>query len=413
LLAVTDHFVPSLAHSPRFAPYVREAIDILQQECVTQNIDFLGPDHPDQGIVHVIAPESGFTLPGTFIVCIDSHTSTNGALGAVGFGIGTTDMTHVLATQCLWQRKPKTMRIAIEGRLPDQISAKDVALAVIGQIGTAGGTGYAIEFAGSAVRAMSMDARMTLCNLAIEAGARVGLIAPDETTIAWLEGRRFTPKGEAWERAVADWRTMVSDPDAIFDHEVVLDVSNLAPQVTWGTSPEDVVAVTAAVPVNKTLGDPELGTLFERKLDYMDVAAGAEIAGLAIDRVFIGSCTNSRIEDLRAAASIVKGRRAVIPGLVVPGSQATRKQAEAEGLDRIFTEAGFIWGAPGCSMCTALNGEGAKAGERVASTSNRNFEGRQGRGARTHLMSPTMAAAAAITGKITDVRLLRSDRGSL
>jgi 3-isopropylmalate/(R)-2-methylmalate dehydratase large subunit len=254
---------------------------------------------------------------------------------------------------------------------------------------------------------------MTLCNLAIEAGARVGLIAPDETTIAWLEGRRFAPKGEAWERAVADWRNMVSDPNAIFDREVVLDVSNLAPQVTWGTSPEDVIAVTAAVPVNKALDDPGFGTLFKRKLDYMDVAAGAEIAGLAIDRVFIGSCTNSRIEDLRAAASIVKGRRAVIPGLVVPGSQATRKQAEAEGLDRIFTEAGFIWGVPGCSMCTALNGEGAKAGERVASTSNRNFEGRQGRGARTHLMSPTMAAAAAITGKITDVRLLRSDRGSL
>jgi 3-isopropylmalate/(R)-2-methylmalate dehydratase large subunit len=362
-----------------------------------------------QGIVHVIGPENGATLPGMTVVCGDSHTSTHGAFGCLAFGIGTSEVEHVLATQCLLSRKSKAMLVRVDGALPFGCTAKDIALAVIGKIGTAGGSGYAIEFAGAAIRALSMEGRMTVCNMSIEAGARAGMIAVDETTIAYLEGRPFAPKGELWQRAVAHWRTLKSDPDARFDRVVTLDAATIAPQVTWGTSPEMVTTIEGRVPDPDREKDPVVREGIERALTYMALEPNTAMTDIRIDKVFIGSCTNSRIEDLRAAASIVRGRRKadnVRLALVVPGSGLVKRQAEREGLDRIFTAAGFEWREPGCSMCLGMNDDRLGPGERCASTSNRNFEGRQGPGGRTHLVSPAMAAAAAIAGHFVDVRRL-------
>ncbi len=362
---------------------------------------------PRQGIVHVIGPEEGATLPGMTVVCGDSHTSTHGALGALAFGIGTSEVEHVLATQCLIQKKSKAMRVWLEGTPPAGVSAKDLILAVIGRIGTAGGTGHAIEFAGPAIRALSVEGRMTVCNMAIEAGARAGFVAVDDTTIDYVHGRPFAPTGELWERAVTHWRTLVSDEDAVFDTEVRLDVSDLAPQVTWGTSPEMVVGVDQVVPDPDAEPDPVKREGMRAALRYMDLTPGTPITDIRVDKVFIGSCTNSRIEDLRAAAEQVRGRRvadSVKQALVVPGSGLVKRQAEAEGLHRVFLEAGFEWRDPGCSMCLAMNADRLEPGERCAATSNRNFEGRQGAGGRTHLVSPAMAAAAAVHGRFVDIR---------
>ena len=362
-----------------------------------------------QGIVHVVGPENGATLPGMTVVCGDSHTSTHGAFACMAHGIGTSEVEHVMATQCLVQKKSKSMLVRVEGALGKGVTAKDVALAIIGKIGTAGGTGYAIEFAGSAIRGLSMEGRMTLCNMAIEGGARMGFVAVDDTTIDYLRGRQFSPKGEAWEKAVAYWRTLRSDDGAQFDRVVDLPAAEIAPQVTWGTSPEMVVPVTSAVPDPAKETDPVRREGMERALQYMGLNPNTPIRDIAIDKVFIGSCTNSRIEDLRAAAAVVKGRRVaanVKLALAVPGSGLVKQQAEQEGLDKIFIAAGFEWRQPGCSMCLAMNADRLEPGERCASTSNRNFEGRQGPGGRTHLVSPAMAAAAAIAGRFADVREL-------
>ncbi|MEP6962507.1 MAG: 3-isopropylmalate dehydratase large subunit, partial [Acidobacteriota bacterium] len=350
-----------------------------------------------QGIVHIIGPEQGISQPGLLMVCGDSHTSTHGALGALAFGIGMTEVTHVLATQTLWQRKPRTMRITVDGPLGAGVSAKDIILAIIAQIGAAGATGHVIEYAGSTVQALSMEGRLTVCNMSIEAGARAGMIAPDNTTFAYLQGRPYASSGAAWDRDVARWRALSSDGRATFDKEVTLNAADIAPMVTWGTSPQDALPITGRVPDAPT-----------RTLEYMDLRPGTALTDIAIDRVFIGSCTNSRIEDLRSAAAVVRDRKVnpKVLAWVVPGSGLVKAQAEAEGLDRIFLDAGFEWREAGCSMCLGTNGEIAAPGQRCASTSNRNFEGRQGPGARTHLMSPAMAAAAAITGKLTDVRRL-------
>ncbi len=365
-------------------------------------------DDVRQGIVHIIGPEQGFTQPGMTIVCGDSHTSTHGAFGALAFGIGTSEVEHVLATQTLLQKPAKNMLIAIDGALPFGVGAKDLVLAIIGAIGTAGGTGYVIEYAGEAIRSLSMEGRMTVCNMSIEAGARAGLIAPDETTFAYLKGRPMAPVSADWDAAVAYWRTLPSDPGAAYDSEVRLEAAAIAPQVTWGTSPQDVVAITGAVPVPGEVADEGKRQAMLRSLAYMGLQAGTAMRDVAIDRVFIGSCTNGRIEDLREAAAVAKGRKvaANVGAMVVPGSGLVKRMAEAEGLDRIFREAGFEWREPGCSMCLAMNADRLEPGERCASTSNRNFEGRQGRGGRTHLMSPAMAAAAAVTGRLTDVREL-------
>jgi 3-isopropylmalate/(R)-2-methylmalate dehydratase large subunit len=360
-----------------------------------------------QGIVHVIGPEEGLTLPGMTVVCGDSHTSTHGAFGALAFGIGTSEVEHVLATQCLWQKPSKTMLVKVEGALGRGVTAKDIALAVIGEIGTAGGTGYALEFGGSAIRALSMEGRMTLCNMAIEAGARAGMVAVDQTTIDYVKGRPYSPKGDAWDKAVAWWNTLHSDADAVFDRVVGLDAAKIEPQVTWGTSPEMVTTIGGRVPNPADAPSEVKRHDWTRALEYMGLAAGTPIAEIPVDKVFIGSCTNSRIEDLREAASVAKGRK-VAPNIklamVVPGSGLVKQQAEAEGLDRIFVEAGFEWREPGCSMCLAMNADRLEPGERCASTSNRNFEGRQGQGGRTHLVSPAMAAAAACAGHFVDVR---------
>ena len=362
-----------------------------------------------QGIVHVIGPEQGATLPGMTVVCGDSHTSTHGAFGCLAFGIGTSEVEHVLATQCLVARKMKSMLISVDGTLPRGVTAKDIVLAIIGRIGTAGGTGYAIEFGGSAIRALSMEGRMTICNMAIEAGARAGMVAVDETTINYLKGRPLAPTGQDWEHAVAHWRTLQSDPGAQFDAVVRLDAAQIRPHVTWGTSPEMVVSIEDSVPDPDREKDPVRREGMERALQYMGLKPGTPIEKISIDKVFIGSCTNSRIEDLRAAAAVARGRRkagSVRQVLVVPGSGQVKLQAEAEGLDRIFKDAGFEWREPGCSMCLAMNADRLEPGERCASTSNRNFEGRQGNGGRTHLVSPAMAAAAAIAGHFVDVRRL-------
>ncbi len=368
-------------------------------------------DDPRQGIVHVIGPEQGLTLPGMTLVCGDSHTSTHGALGALAFGIGASEVGHVLATQTLAQVKPKTMRIAVEGRLGAGVTAKDLILAIIAKIGAGGAVGHAIEYAGGAIRGLSMEGRLTVCNMSIEAGARAGMIAPDDTTIAYLDGRPFAPKGAEWERAVAFWRALPSDAGARFDREVALDAAEIAPMVTWGTSPEDATSIAGRVPDPASIADAERRAAMVKSLDYMGLAPGTPISGIAVDRVFIGSCTNSRIEDLRHAARVAEGRHVVpsVRAMVVPGSGLVKRQAEAEGLDRIFRAAGFEWREAGCSMCVGMNGDLVASGERCASTSNRNFVGRQGKGARTHLVSPAMAVAAAVTGAFTDVRRLLAD----
>ncbi len=406
-LAVADHNVPTTDRKHGIADEEsRIQVATLAQNCAEFGVEYFSMEDSRQGIVHIIGPEQGFTLPGMTIVCGDSHTATHGAFGALAFGIGTSEVEHVLATQTLLQRPAKNMRVLVEGALPTGIGAKDLILAIIGRLGTAGGTGHVIEYAGDAIAALGMEGRMTVCNMTIEAGARAGLIAPDATTFAYLKGRPMAPSGDNWERAVAWWRTLPSDPGAAYDSEIRLDAAAIAPLVTWGTSPEDVVPVTGAVPDPASAASESKRRAMERSLQYMGLAAGTRMQDVRVDRVFIGSCTNGRIEDLREAAGIARGRRVAegVGAMVVPGSGLVKTQAEAEGLDRIFVEAGFEWREPGCSMCLAMNADRLEPGERCASTSNRNFEGRQGRGGRTHLMSPAMAAAAAITGHLTDVR---------
>ncbi|MDP6788413.1 MAG: 3-isopropylmalate dehydratase large subunit [Rhodospirillales bacterium] len=408
-LAVADHNVPTTERSGAIEdPESRLQVATLEANVAQFGVPYIPITDARQGIVHIIGPEQGFTLPGTTIVCGDSHTATHGAFGALAFGIGTSEVEHVLATQTLLQKPARNMRISVDGELPFGVAAKDMILAVIGKIGTAGGTGHVVEYAGDAVRALSMEGRMTICNMTIEAGARAGLVAPDETTYDYLKGRPMAPKGAVWESAAAHWRTLPSDDGARYDNEVTLKAGDIVPLVTWGTSPEDVVAVTGRVPDPAREADDERRRAIERMLDYMGLAAGTPLEEVAVDMVFIGSCTNGRIEDLRAAAAVAKGRRVAegVGALVVPGSGLIKEQAEEEGLDRIFTEAGFEWREAGCSMCLAMNADKLKPGERCASTSNRNFEGRQGPGGRTHLMSPAMAAAAAVAGHLADVRKL-------
>ena len=407
VLAVADHNVPTTDRSKGIIePESRLQVETLSANCAEFGITLFDMADRRAGIVHIIGPEQGFTLPGTIVVCGDSHTATHGAFGALAFGIGTSEVEHVLATQTLIQSPIRNMRITVEGTPSAAITAKDLILAIIGEIGTAGGTGHVIEFAGPAIAALSMEGRMTVCNMTIEAGARAGLIAPDETTFDYVEGRPMAPSGDHWERAVAYWRTLPSDPDARYDKEVTIDAAEIAPQVTWGTSPEDVLPITASVPDPADLADPGRRAAMERSLAYMALTPGTPFTEIAIDRVFIGSCTNGRIEDLRAAAAIAKGRRVAdrVGAMVVPGSGEVKLQAEQEGLDAIFIEAGFEWREPGCSMCLAMNADKLEPGERCASTSNRNFEGRQGRGGRSHLMSPAMAVAAAVSGRLADVR---------
>jgi 3-isopropylmalate/(R)-2-methylmalate dehydratase large subunit len=407
-LAVADHNVPTTDRSAGIQdPISREQVDTLDQNCAEYGITEFRLDDRRQGIVHVIGPEQGATLPGMTVVCGDSHTSTHGAFGALAFGIGTSEVEHTLATQCLVLKKSKNLRVRLEGRAAPGITAKDLVLAVIGRIGTAGGTGSAIEFAGEAIRALSMEGRMTLCNMAIEAGARAGMVAVDDVTIDYVRGRPFAPRGADWDRAVAAWRELRSDADARFDAEIVIDAGAIRPQVTWGTSPEMVISIDGRVPDPANESDATRREGVTRALRYMGLAAGTRISDIAIDKVFIGSCTNARIEDLRAAAAVVRGKRkaaSVKLALVVPGSGLVKQQAESEGLDRIFRDAGFEWREPGCSMCLAMNADRLEPGERCASTSNRNFEGRQGQGGRTHLVSPAMAAAAGIAGHFVDVR---------
>ncbi len=406
-IAVADHNVPTTDRSNGIADAEsRRQVETLERNVAEFGVPYYSMRDIRQGIVHVIGPEQGFTQPGMTVVCGDSHTATHGAFGALAFGIGTSEVEHVLATQTLIARRSRNMRISVEGDLSFGVTAKDLILAIIGSIGTAGGTGHVIEYAGPAIRKLSMEGRMTVSNMSIEAGARAGLIAPDEVTFDYLKGRPQAPPAEAWEQALAHWRTLPSDPDALYDREIALDAAAVAPQVTWGTSPQDVVAISARVPDPADEADRDRRAAMQRSLAYMDLAPGTSMTDVRIDKVFIGSCTNSRIEDLRAAAAIVRGRRVAshVNALVVPGSGLIKRQAEQEGLDRIFREAGFEWREPGCSMCLAMNGDRLKPGERSASTSNRNFEGRQGYGGRTHLVSPAMAAAAAVGGRLADVR---------
>ena len=405
-VATVDHNIPTEPRgTPITDPIAARQIEALQKNCKEFGVRLFDMDSPEQGIVHVIGPELGLTQPGMTIVCGDSHTSTHGAFGSLAFGIGTSEVEHVLATQCLPQRKPKTMKIEVSGRLPEGVTAKDLALGVIGKIGTDGATGYVIEYAGDVVRGLSMEARMTLCNMSIEAGARAAMVAPDETTFAYVQGRRFAPQGDAWDKSVAYWKTLTSDAGARFDKMLNIDAATLAPFVTWGTNPGMVVQVTERVP-ELNGGSEADRRATEQALEYMGLQPGTPIEEIAVDRVFIGSCTNSRLEDLRAAARVAKGYRVnpKVRAMVVPGSQAVKQAAEREGLQRVFQEAGFEWRESGCSMCLGMNPDILQPGERCASTSNRNFEGRQGRGGRTHLVSPMMAAAAAISGHFTDIR---------
>ncbi|VAX13316.1 3-isopropylmalate dehydratase large subunit [hydrothermal vent metagenome] len=412
-LATPDHNVPTTAQERHSGvegiadPISRLQVQTLDQNCEEFGITEFSMNDVRQGIVHVIGPEEGATLPGMTVVCGDSHTSTHGAFGALAFGIGTSEVEHALASQCLVQKKSKSMRIRVEGPTPAGVTAKDIVLAIIGEIGTAGGTGYAIEFAGQAIRDLSIEGRMTLCNMAIEAGARAGMVAVDEKTIDYVKGRPYAPKADVWEQAVADWQTLHSDADAVFDKEVVIEAATITPQVSWGTSPEMVAGIDGRVPDPANEPDSVKREGMKAALAYMGLEANTPITDIFIDKAFIGSCTNSRIEDLRAAAAVARGRKVaenVRLALVVPGSGLVKQQAEEEGLDKIFIEAGFEWREPGCSMCLAMNADRLEPGERCASTSNRNFEGRQGQGGRTHLVSPAMAAAAAVTGHFVDVR---------
>ena len=406
-LAVADHNIPTTDRSVGIEDEEsRIQVEALEKNAADFGVPYFAMDDIRQGIVHVIGPEQGFTLPGMTIVCGDSHTATHGAFGALAFGIGTSEVEHVLATQTLIQKPAKNMRIIVDGTLADSVTAKDVILAIIGKIGTAGGTGHVIEFAGSVIRGFSMEGRMTVCNMAIEAGARAGMIAPDQTPYDYLADRPMTPKGDHWDRAVAYWQTLPSDDGAVYDVEITLAAEDIAPTVTWGTSPEDALAITDAVPNPDKEKDANKRAKMERAIAYMGLKPGQKLTDIKVDTVFIGSCTNSRIEDLRAAAALAEGRKVAdgMRALVVPGSGLVKEQAEAEGLDKVFIDAGFEWREPGCSMCLAMNADKLAEGERCASTSNRNFEGRQGRGGRTHLVSPQMAVAAALSGHLADVR---------
>lgn len=413
-LAVPDHNLPTTARVDAAGHRLpigdhesAQQLAALERNVAEFGIDYFGATAPEQGIVHVVGPEQGFTLPGTTLVCGDSHTSAHGALGALAFGIGTSEVEHVLATQTLLLSQSKTMEIRVDGTLGYGVSAKDVILAIIGKTGAAGGTGYVVEYTGDVIRSLSIEGRLTVSNMSIEGGARSGLIAPDETTFAYLKGRPMAPKGEQWEQALEWWRSLPSDPGAVYDRVVTLQGSDIAPSLTWGTSPEDVVPITGVVPDPESFADPSKRVAAQKSLDYMGLTPGTRMQDIPVENIFIGSCTNSRIEDLRAAAAVVNGRKVadgVRQALIVPGSGLVKRQAEAEGLDRIFTAAGFEWREPGCSMCLAMNPDKVPPGQRCASTSNRNFVGRQGPGARTHLVSPAMAAAAAVTGRLTDVR---------
>jgi 3-isopropylmalate/(R)-2-methylmalate dehydratase large subunit len=415
-VATVDHNVPTSSIEDRLHivdQIASKQIEALRKNCADFGVELYDVQSPNQGIVHIIGPELGLTKPGMTIVCGDSHTSTHGAFGALAFGIGTSEVEHVMATQTLPQDKPKTFRINVEGTLPVGVTAKDIVLHIIGQIGTAGATGYVVEYAGSAIRNLSMEGRMTICNMSIEAGARAGMIAPDATTFAYLKGRRFSPQGAAWDEAVKHWSELVTDPEAKFDRELTIAAIDITPTVSWGTSPGMVTGVKSTVPLPDPLATEADRKAFERALEYMGLHAGEPIEEIKIDRAFIGSCTNARIEDLRAAASVVRGYHVAttVRAMVVPGSQAVKAQAEKEGLDKVFTAAGFDWREPGCSMCLGMNPDILEPGERCASTSNRNFEGRQGRGGRTHLVSPQMAAAAAISGHFTDIRTWQFKEG--
>ncbi|WP_068310813.1 3-isopropylmalate dehydratase large subunit [Polycladidibacter hongkongensis] len=406
-LAVVDHNVPTTDRTKGIDdPESALQVQTLANNAAEFGVEYYSELDDRQGVVHIVGPEQGFTLPGMTIVCGDSHTSTHGAFGSLAHGIGTSEVEHVLATQTLIQRKAKNMRVTVNGQLPAGVTAKDIVLAIIGEIGTAGGTGYVIEYAGEAIRSLSMEGRMTVCNMSIEGGARAGLIAPDEKTFEYLKDRPKSPSGENWEAAVAYWKTLFTDEDAQFDKEIVLDAAALPPIVTWGSSPEDVVSVNGVVPNPEEIEEETRRASKQRALEYMGLEAGTKITDIKIDRVFVGSCTNGRIEDLREAASVVKGKQVAdtVSAMIVPGSGLVKAQAEAEGLDKVFVEAGFEWREPGCSMCLAMNADRLKPGERCASTSNRNFEGRQGFKGRTHLVSPAMAAAAAIAGHFVDVR---------
>ncbi len=408
---VADHYVPTRGRDHAIAnPEIAEMVRTLERNTTANGITLFGLNDPRQGIVHVVGPEEGLTLPGLLIVCGDSHTSTHGAFGAYAFGIGASEVAHVLMTQTLWQKKPKRMRITVDGKAATGVAAKDIALAIIAHIHADGAQGHAIEYAGSAIRALSMEGRLTLCNLSIEAGGRCGMVAPDATTFAYLKGRPFAPKGDAFDRAVEAWSALPSDADAEFDREVALDAADIAPIVTWGTMPDDALPISGQVPDPAREADEARADYIRGALDYMGIRPGMKLTDIAIDRVFIGSCTNARIEDLRAAAAVLAGRASKVPGLVSPGSSLVKRQAEEEGLDRIFREAGLEWADSGCSMCVGINGDLVSAGERCASTTNRNFRGRQGPGARTHLMSPAMVAAAAVNGHLADVRPLLADR---
>jgi len=410
-LAVADHYVPT--RGPRHAianPDIARMVRQVEENTAKHHIKLFGLDDPRQGIVHVVGPEQGWTLPGLLIVCGDSHTSTHGAIGAYAFGIGASEVAHVLMTQTIWQRRPKRMRISVDGVTAPGVAAKDIALAIIARIGADGATGHAIEFAGGAIRALSIEGRLTLCNMSIEAGARCGMIAPDAVTFAYVKDRPFAPQASAFDQAVEAWSKLNSDEDAEFEREVSLDGSEIAPIVTWGTSPQHASPIDASVPDPVREPDPARANDLRDALGYMNLSPGTKLADIAIDRVFIGSCTNSRIEDLRAAAAVLAGRTSKVPGLVSPGSSTVKRQAEQEGLDRIFRDAGLEWGESGCSMCVGINGDIVAPGERCASTTNRNFRGRQGPGARTHLMSPAMVAAAAVSGHLSDVRPLLAGR---
>ena len=404
-----DHYVPTRAHAQVDADAAR-MIRQLSENCESHGVRCFGPGDPNQGIAHVAAPELGLTLPGLIIVCGDSHTSTHGALGAYAFGIGASEVAHVLMTQTIWQSRPRRMRVRVDGALGPGIGAKDLALAIIARHGVGFAAGCAIEYAGAAVRALSVEARLTLCNLSIESGSRLGLVAPDEATVAYLRDRAYAPAGADFERAAQDWLALASDPDAQFDGEIALDARDVAPVVTWGVTPEQAAPITARTPDPAQVADATRAAAMRDALDYMGLRPGMRLVDIPVDRVFIGSCTNSRIEDLRAAAAVLAGRKARTPGLVSPGSYAVKRQAEEEGLDRIFVQAGLEWGGSGCSMCVGMNGDLAAAGERCASTTNRNFKGRQGKGSRTHIMSPAMVAAAAVRGHLCDARELLEGR---